>query len=519
MKKILQLIACVTVLATATMPAGAADQITVSIDAGAAGPTIDRHLFGQFAEHLGHGIYGGVWVGRDSPIPNTRGIRNDVVAALKAIKVPNVRWPGGCFADEYHWRNGIGPAAQRRAGRNPNWGGVVEPNTFGTDEFMDFVGQLGAEAYISANVGSGTRQEAAEWLEYLTAEQTALGDERAANGHAAPYKVAFWGIGNESWGCGGAMSAEHYLEELKAYSRFSRNYNPAQQMRQIAVGPDGAKTEYTETIMRAWASKTWSWNIDGLSLHSYTLNGWPPSVKATGFGEEEYARFIKETLGMDALIRKHGAIMDRYDPQKKVALVVDEWGSWLAPTPGTDPGFLMQQNSQRDAMVAALNLNIFARHAARVRMANIAQMINVLQAMILTDQEKMVLTPTYHVFKMYVPFHDATLLPATFKAGTYRHGQYAMPRVDAMAARGTDGKLWVALANIDFKRPVELALAVAGKTVSTASGQVLSSPHADSVNTFAAPDTVKPAALDVKLVNGKPVLMLAPRSIAVLALE
>ncbi|NYE59447.1 alpha-N-arabinofuranosidase [Duganella sp. 1224] len=517
MKKILLLAGQFTMLVA--MSAALAEPVTVSIDARAAGPVIDRHIFGQFAEHLGHGIYDGIWVGRDSAIPNTRGIRNDVVAALKAIKVPNVRWPGGCFADEYHWRNGIGPADKRRAGRNPNWGGVVEPNTFGTDEFMDFVGQIGAEAYISANVGSGTRQEAAEWLEYLTAEQTALGDERAANGHKAPYKVAFWGIGNESWGCGGSMSPEHYVEEMKMYARYSRNYNSAQTMRQIAVGPDGAKPEYTEAVMRAWAGKTWAWNIDGLSLHSYTLNGWPPTVKATGFGEPEYARFIKETLGMEGLIRKHGAIMDRYDPQKKVALVVDEWGSWLAPTPGTDPGFLMQQNSQRDAIVAALNLNIFARHADRVRMANIAQMINVLQAMILTDKEKMVLTPTYHVFKMYVPFQDATLVPARFSAGTYRHGKLEMPRVDAMAARDANGKLWVALTNIDYSRPVDIALALKGLQVNAASAQVLAAPQADSVNTFSAPDTVTPKPLEVKLVRGQPVLTLAPRAVAVVAVE
>ena len=502
-----------------SLSATAAERVTVTIDAEAKGPTIDRHIFGQFAEHLGHGVYGGVWVGRESSIPNTRGIRNDVVAALKAIKVPNVRWPGGCFADEYHWRNGIGPAAQRHAGRNPNWGGVVEPNSFGTDEFMDFVGQIGADAYISANVGSGTRQESAEWLEYLTAEQTALGNERAANGHAAPYKVAFWGIGNESWGCGGSMSAEHYVEEMKMFARYSRNYNPAQAMRQIAVGPDGAKTDYTEAVMRAWADKTWAWNIDGLSLHSYTVNGWPPSVKATGFGEPEYARFIQETLGMEGLIRKHSAIMDRYDPQKKVALVVDEWGAWLAPTPGTDPGFLMQQNSQRDAIVAALNLNIFARHAARVRMANIAQMVNVLQAMILTDQEKMVLTPTYHVFKMYVPFQDATLVSTSFKQGSYRYGKYAMPRVDAMAARDVNGKLWVALTNIDYQRPVEIGLAVKGRQVSAVNGQILAAPQADSVNTLTAPETVTPQALQATLVQGQPVLTLPPRSVVVVAVE
>jgi alpha-N-arabinofuranosidase len=498
-------------------PALAADHVDLTLDAGKAGPKIDRRIFGQFAEHLGHGIYEGVWVGRNSRIPNTRGIRNDVVAALKAIKVPVVRWPGGCFADEYHWRNGIG--STRRAALNPNWGGVVEPNTFGTHEFMDFVEQIGAEAYISANVGSGTVQEAAEWLEYMTAERTALSAERAANGPAGAYKVAFWGIGNESWGCGGAMTPAFYLDQLKLYSRFSRNYNDKQKMGQIAVGPDGGNTEYTETIMKAWAGKTWSWDIAGLSLHSYTVNGWPPSVKATGFGEAEYARFIKETLGMEDLVAKHAAIMDKYDPEKKVALVVDEWGSWLAPTPGTNPGFLRQQNSQRDAVLAALNLNIFARHADRVRMAHIAQMINVLQAMILTDKEKMVLTPTYHVYKMYMPFQDATLVPLAFDAGVYRHGDVVLPRADAIAARDGSGKLWLALTNIDPRRPLEFDVALTGLPASRAVGQTLRALMIDSVNTFEAPHTVVPQAVAAAVANGKLVLTLAPQSVTVVALE
>jgi alpha-L-arabinofuranosidase len=511
-----------SLLVASSLAAGSAfaeDRTVIQLDPAKPGPKIDRHIFGQFAEHLGHGIYEGIWVGPGSSIPNTRGIRNDVVAALKAIKVPNVRWPGGCFADEYHWRNGIGPADKRRAGLNPNWGGVVEPNTFGTHEFLDFAEQIGAEAYISANIGSGTVEESAEWLEYMTADKTALSDERAANGHPAPYKVAFWGIGNESWGCGGAMSAEDYLYELKKYSRFSRNYNAAQPMKQIAVGPDSGNTEYTETIMKAWSTKTWSWDIQGLSLHSYTVNGWPPSVKATGFGEPEYARFIKETLGMEGLVSKHSAIMDRYDPQKKVALVVDEWGSWLAPTPGTNPGFLMQQNSQRDAIVAALNLNIFARHADRVRMANIAQMINVLQAMILTDKEKMLLTPTYHVFAMYVPFQDATLIPVKFDAGIYRSGDISMPRLDAFAARDANGRLWLAVTNIDPKAPAEIDVAALGFAARSLRGQTLAAPKLDAVNTFDAPKTVTPKPISAKAKNGKLALSLAPASVTVVSLE
>ncbi len=424
------LLASLTLLAVAvavTVPVAAAQKVQMSVDVSKAGAKIDRNLFGQFAEHLGHGVYEGIWVGPDSKIPNTRGIRNDVVAALKALKVPDVRWPGGCFADEYHWRKGIDP--QRTVTLNPNWGGVIESNTFGTHEFMDFLDQIGAEAYLSVNVGSGTPQEAAEWLEYLTtAQPTTLTNERTANGHPAPYKVAFLGIGNESWDCGGNMTPDYYLSQLKIYSRFVRNFNPAQQDKQqmlkIAVGPGGSEsrwTEWTDAIMKAYQNHTWSWDMNGLSMHSYTVVKWPPSFASVGFGETEYAQILKSTLEMSSLVEKHSAIMDKYDPEKKVALVVDEWGGWYAPLPGSNPGFLAQQNSLRDAVLAALNLNIFARHADRVRMANIAQMINVLQAMILTDKEKMVLTPTYYVYKMYVPFQDATFVPATFDAGTYTH--------------------------------------------------------------------------------------------------
>jgi len=490
----------------------------VVLDAARPGAKIDRNIFGQFAEHLGRGIYEGVWVGPDSTIPNTRGIRNDVVSALKAIKVPNVRWPGGCFADEYHWRNGIGPRDKRPATLNPNWGGVIEPNTFGTHEFMDFVQQIGADAYLSINVGSGTPAEAADWLEYLTTPQpTTLAKERAANGHPAPYPVALLGIGNESWGCGGSMTPDEYVNHLRVYARYARNYNTAQPMRRIAVGPDGDDTGYTEAVMKAWKEKTWAWDIEGISLHSYTVVKWPPSFKATGFGESEYATILKSTLNMEKLVSTHSAVMDRYDPEKKIALVVDEWGAWLAPTPGSPQGFLEQQNSQRDALVAALNLNIFARHGDRVRAANIAQMVNVLQAMIFTQKEKMVLTPTYHVFHMYVPFQDATLVPVELAAGTYKTGDIELPRVDAIAARDAAGKLWVSLTNLDAQQAATLELAVSGAKFTRAQGQVLAAPKIDSVNTFEAPGAVVPKPISA---SGKSLsVKLPPASVAVLALE
>jgi len=506
-------------------PFALAQKVELSVDASRAGAKIDRNIFGQFAEHLGHGVYEGIWVGKDSPIPNTRGIRNDVVAALRAIKVPNVRWPGGCFADEYHWRKGIGP--ERPVTLNPNWGGVVEPNTFGTHEFMDFLDQIGAEAYISVNVGSGTPQEAAEWLEYLTtAQPTTLEKERAANGHSAPYRVAFLGIGNESWDCGGNMTPYYYLSQLKIYSRFVRNFNPAQQdgqqMLKIAVGPGGGEprfTSWTETVMKAWQNHQWSWDINGLSMHSYTVVNWDKKFASVGFGETEYGRILKATLEMEGLVSKYSAIMDRYDPQKRVALVVDEWGAWYAPLPGTNPGFLVQQNSLRDAILAALNLNIFARHAERVRMANIAQMINVLQAMIITDKEKMVLTPTYYVYKMYVPFQDATFVPVTFNPGTYTHGAITLPRVDAIAAKDTDGKLWLEVTNLDPNQPVEIEASLAGQTAKSAAGETLTAPKVDSVNTFEAPNAVVPKPISVKAQGGKLSLKLEPKSVTVISVE
>jgi len=507
------------------VPVVAGQKIELSVDVSKAGAKIDRNIFGQFAEHLGHGIYEGIWVGPDSTIPNTRGIRNDVVAALKALKVPNVRWPGGCFADEYHWRKGIGP--QRAVSLNPNWGGVIESNVFGTHEFMDFLDQIGSDAYISINVGSGTPQEAAEWLEYMTAAQpTTLAKERAANGHPAPYKVGYLGIGNESWDCGGNMTPDYYLSQLKVYNRFVRNFNPAQQDKQrmlkIAVGPGGGGpewTDWTETVMKAWQHHHWSWDIDGLSMHFYTVVRWPASFASAGFGETEYSQILKSTLEMEDLVRTHSAIMDKYDPQKKVAVVVDEWGAWYAPLAGSNPGFLVQQNSLRDAILAVLNLNIFARHADRVRMANIAQMINVLQAMIMTDKDKMVLTPTYYVFKMYVPFQDSTFVPVTFEPGTYTHGNISLPRVDAIAARDSAGRLWLEITNLDPNQPVEIEASLSGFVARSAAGETLTAPKVDSVNTFEVPNAVMPKSITAKLQGGKLALRLEPKSVTVISVE
>lgn len=496
--------------------------ITITIDEASTGPKIDRHIFGHFAEHLGDGIYGGVWVGPKSKIPNTRGIRKDVVEALKDIKVPNVRWPGGCFADDYHWRDGIGKPSERRLRVNTSWAGRAEPNTFGAHEYFDFLSQIGSEAFISANIGSGTVQEAADWLEYLTAstKDSSLAQERAKNGHPEPYKVAFWGIGNEAWGCGGPMTAEEYLTELKRFANFSRNRNPAMPTQKVAVGPDGEGfAEYAEVVMKAWSTKVWAWDMNALSLHRYIRNGWPPNIAATGFNATQYAAVIHEALGMEDFIKANVAVMDKYDPERKIAILVDEWGAWYAPTAGTDPGYLVQANSQRDAIISALNFNIFIRHAERVRGANLAQMVNVLQAVILTDQEKMVLTPTYHAFRLYVPFQDAQRLGVAYNQGSYQQGNINVPQVDVVAAKGQDNRTWVAVTNVDPERALEVELVLKGRTIAKVDGETLEASAMDAVNSFQQPNTITPKPVNAALANGKLRLKLAPHSVTVVGLD
>lgn len=498
------------------------DLIKISIDPNQSGPEINRHIFGQFAEHLGTGIYGGIWVGPDSEIPNTRGIRNDVVEALQALKVPNVRWPGGCFADQYHWRDGIGTPDERKGRINVSWGGTPEENTFGTHEYFDFIEQIGSEAFVSANVGSGTVQESADWLEYLTATGSALAEERARNGHPEPYEVAFWGVGNEVWGCGGPFTPQEYITELKQFATFTNNYNPEVNTQFVAVGPDSFDEYsfgYAEAIMEAWSTKTWTWDIQGLSLHMYTRGGWPPVIPATGFDEKQYAAVIKETLGMDKFIADNRLIMDQYDPEHKVAIMVDEWGTWYAPTEGSNPGFLQQQNSQRDAVLAALNFNIFIRHAERVKGANIAQMINVLQAMILTEEEKMILTPTYHAFRMYVPFQDASRIPVQFNQGIYTEGNIELPRVDAVAAKGKNGNIYVAITNIDPRNSASIDLNFAEITIEMVQAETLFASSIDAVNTFDEPDRVSPKPLRTEFSDNNVKLTVQPQSLTVLTLE
>ncbi|WP_229263817.1 alpha-N-arabinofuranosidase [Cohnella cholangitidis] len=491
--------------------------IKLTIQADAPKGTISRNLYGQFSEHLGRCIYEGIWVGEDSPIPNTDGIRNDVIEALKQASVPVLRWPGGCFADEYHWKDGVGPAHERPRMINNNWGGVEENNHFGTHEFLRLCELIGAEPYISGNLGSGTVQEMQQWVEYMTFDGTSpMADWRKRNGREEPWKVTYFGVGNENWSCGGNMRPEYYADEYRRYATYVRNYS-GNRIYKIACGPNEDNYRWTEVLMREAGAY-----MDGLSMHYYTLQtgDWKDKGEAVGFSDQEWFVTLKRTLHMEELIVKHSAIMDRYDPDKKVALIVDEWGTWYNVEPGTNPGFLYQQNTMRDALVAGINLNLFHRHCERVRMTNIAQVVNVLQAMILTEGSRMLLTPTYHVFEMYKVHQDAEWLPVAFDSPAYKFGDEEIPQLSVSASKDAQGKVHLSVCNLSHKDGAEFRTDITGFEAVTASGRLLSAERLDAHNTFDSPETIKPVVLEgIVLADGTLSFRLPPASVAVITLE
>jgi alpha-N-arabinofuranosidase len=488
---------------------------TIIINADLGKNIISKNIYGHFSEHLGHCIYGGYWVGEDSKIPNTRGIRNDVVEALKKIQIPNLRWPGGCFADEYHWRDGIGPRNLRPKMVNTHWGGVTEDNSFGTHEFMDLCGQLGTEPYICGNVGSGSVEEMSKWVEYLTFDGVSpMAELRKQNGHEKAWKVQYWAVGNENWGCGGNMTPEFYSDQFRRYATFCRNYGDNHLLK-VAGGANVDDYNWTETLMKKIPLR----EMWGISLHHYTTNWWNKG-SATQFTEKEYFDVLDRCLNVAKVIDKHISIMDKYDPEKKVALVVDEWGTWFDVEPGTNPGFLFQQNTLRDAFVAALSLNDFNKRCDRIKMANIAQTINVLQALIFTKDEKMLLTPTYHVFDMYKVHQEATLLPIDIKCGDYELDGKKLPALSASASKDKNGRIHISLVNIDPKNSISLSINIRGTSIKTVTGTILTAPEIAALNTFEKPDNVKPAQFNkAKISNDFVLVELPAKSIVVLELN
>lgn len=453
---------------------------------------IRPEIYGNFSEHLGRCIYNGVFVGKDSPIPNKNGMRTDVVEALKKMKLPVLRWPGGCFADEYHWKDGIGPQETRKKMVNTNWGGVTEDNSFGTHEFMELCSQIGCKAYINGNVGSGSVQEMSEWVEYLTSPSLSpMTELRKTNGQAEPWQVPYFGVGNESWGCGGNMTPEFYADEFRRYQTYVRSYGGTRPAC-IACGPGTNPKDPGYNWTKVLMEKAGRY-MDGLSLHYYTTvcDDWNAKGSATDFDKETYDATIVRAGFMETLCRNHGAIMDLYDPECRVGLMVDEWGTWYDVEPGTNPGFLYMQDTMRDAIVAALTLNIFNRHCNRVHMANIAQLINVLQAVILTEGAKMVLTPTFHVFEMYKDHQGAQLVSSDVDCPEMTSGGLSTPMISHSASVDESGAVTLTVANCsaDTTAPIELRLD--GMRAADISARILTG-DMHAMNDFSAPDHVQP---------------------------
>ncbi|MFX1456544.1 MAG: alpha-N-arabinofuranosidase [Promethearchaeota archaeon] len=464
---------------------------------------ISKHIYGHFAEHLGRCIYDGIWVGEDSSIPNTNGIRNDIVKALKKIKIPNLRWPGGCFADEYHWKDGIGPRENRPKRINTHWGGVIENNHFGTHEFFDLCEQLECEPYICGNVGSGTIEEMAQWIEYITSDSlSSLVEQRRENDRQEPWKIKYWGVGNENWGCGGNMTAEYYSDLFLRYSTYCKNLS-GNKLYKIACGPVGEfqldrVLQWVETVMKK-TSITSFFNplIHGLSLHYYTRAGTQP---ATEMNEKRWIVATERALYMDNLITEISKIMDKFDNSKKIGLIVDEWGTWWGVERGTNPRFLYQQNTLADALIAALHLNIYNNHCDRVHMANIAQTVNVLQSMILTDGARMLLTPTYHVFNMYKVHQENFLLPMKIESEEHTHGSRTIPAIHGSASIDSENQIYISLCNTNPSQSIDIEIIFNNLVLENRElmAKILTSEEINAHNTFNAPETIKPIEFAVE---------------------
>ena len=460
------------------------NQSTATLDVSKIRYKINKNIYGQFSENLGHCIYGGIWVGPNSPIPNIDGIRKDVVEALRRIKVPVDRWPGGCFADGYNWKDGIGPRRLRPKTTNTSWGNVPDDNAFGTAEFLEFCKLIGCQPYITGNLGSGTVGELSQWVEYCNSNDvSSITELRKKYGHAQAWGVKYWGLGNESWGCGGNMTPEYYSDLVRRYSTFMKDYGKNRVFK-IAVGPGGNDYNWTNVVMKDARQ-----SFDGLSLHYYSFANEKP---ATDFTQKGWFNIIQSTLQMNTLINKNDSIMNIYDPGKRIALVVDEYGTWYAVQPGTNPAFLYQQNTMRDAVAASCNLNIFNNHCDRVRMACIAQLVNVLQSMILTDGPKMVLTPTYWVFDLYKVNQNAMMVPIKINSAEYSFDGESIPAVNASASLDSTGTVHVSLCNVDPNSPEVVTFRLESFKGKKISGRVLTAEKMNAHNTFDNPNAVVP---------------------------
>lgn len=510
----MKLLSSIILSATLAMPAMAASTHKMTVETEESTGTISRHIYGHFAEHLGRGIYDGLWKKDDN---GDYIIRDDVVDALKDLGIPNLRWPGGCFADYYFWEDGIGPKEERPSVVNNLWGGVTEDNSVGTHEFMDLVAELETDPIVVGNVGSGTVEDMANWWQYVNHPgESPMSKLRAENGREEPWNVEYWGVGNESWGCGGNMRPEYYADLYRRFATFLHPYENVKPFR-IAAGAAGADYNWTDVVMERAGDM-----IDGLDLHHYTIQGsWQTHKgQAVDFDESDWYELMDRAIEMDEIITGHKKMMDKHDPEKRVWLIVGEWGTWHEQQEGSIPGFLYQQNTLRDALTASVTLDIFHQHLDRVKMANIAQTVNVLQAMILTDGEQMLLTPTYHVFDMYKVHRDATALKFKLNRGKYRYDGNSLPALSATASMDKEGRTHISLTNIDPNqaRTVEIELEdMEAESVSAA--RILTAEAMNAHNTFDKPNNLVPTDFEgARIEGGKLIVDMPAKSLVTLTL-
>ena len=489
-------------------------QTSVAIKNDENAPVINRNIYGHFAEHLGRCIYGGLYVGEDSEIPNIDGVRTDLIEALKDLQIPILRWPGGCFADTYHWKDGIGPLEDRPTIVNQWWGGTTEDNSFGTHNFLNLCEELGAEPYLAANIGSGTVKEFADWIQYVNHDGTSpMADLRKENGREKPWAVKYWGVGNEMWGCGGNMTPEYYANLYRQYATFMTSWDNETGLYRIASGANVDDYHWTEVLMRDVPNHL----IEGVALHSYSFVEWGDKGDAVDYNEAQYFSTMQTALKMEELVTKHSEIMDKYDPKGEIDLIVDAWGGWYDVQEGTNPGFLYQQNTMRDAMIAGVSLNIFNNHSKRVKMANLAQTVNVLQAVALTDGAKMLLTPTYHVMEMYKVHQDAQLLPVEFDSPEYTFEGESLPAVSVSASKDSTGVVHISAVNIDSEKENEVEFDLSGFDIDDFNAEILVSEELQDHNTFDEPKKITPSEFkDFKFKKGTLKMTLPPFSVVVL---
>ena len=493
--------------------------------------TINPNMYGHFTEHLGGVIYDGVWVGPNSKVPNVDGIRKDLVDHMRKIKAPVIRYPGGCFADSYDWRDGVGPA-EKRPRRTNFWGGT-EANQFGTDEFVHFCQLVGSQPYLAANVRSLPAAEFYRWVEYCNspAKSTTLADMRAAAGSADPYNVRYWGVGNESWGCGGNFTPQEYAVEFRRFATWVPDFN--KDLAFIASGPSDFSWDWTrgflEEIIRKGPGQINS--IYGLALHYYTWNlsrgrtkDWDAGKgDALKFDPVDWYELLREGQVIESLINGHWQVMEEFDHDHHIKLIIDEWGPWYRPGSEQTKGNILEQTpTLRDAVFSAMTLDIFHQHPEKIAMANCAQLINCLNSLYLAHEDKFCITPVGHVFDMYAAHQGAQSLRTIFSTPEIHYDRDSK-QASFAGLKGSaslrDKDLVLTVTNPHVSEPREATIAIRGASIQSATATVLSHTDLHAHNSLDQKNVLVPQSNDLTLKGKNSTHIFAPASVTKLTMR